>query len=160
MTHEFASTFKNEIADFLRGNAIWESRGGRGWLLTSNPRFYSPDIYAIADKWEGERKAFAAGRVIEVRDESELPAVWLETPNPMWFDGGCYRIKPKQWFEAPLEPGRLCWVSHTEEGDRERVDIIMRYYYRPQYQYFEGSRGEAWEYAIPLTNEELSRYSG
>ena len=78
--------------------------------------------------------------------------------NKETFDDYIWRIKPKplEWYENIPEHGVLCWVGDNKPfvESTKIVNIIkMR-----EVNQFISIRGARWNYALPLTNEEIKQF--
>lgn len=69
-----------------------------------------------------------------------------------------FRLKPKEpdWWENIPEHGVLCWTYDVEENTKRYLDSIVEVVDYSSYK-FTGINN-AWESAIPLTNEEIERF--
>ena len=154
MNKETIKKFKNEFEWWLDYGQIWQKNPGNGnWFGTSRPSFRFDFLYAIPDEFVEERKAFAEGKEIEFNADG----FWEDTKGmPSWIPGTKYRIKPETWYLNIPERGRLCWVSDVDNV-LEKVDIIMSYAKTPHFNY-RSICGSGWEYATPLTDEEIKQF--
>jgi hypothetical protein len=100
--------------------------------------------------------AWADGAEIQTNDIGEwrdlVEATYIFNPH---FD---YRIKPKEpeWWETIPAQGVLCWVGDNKPfvETTKIINIIkMR-----EVDQFLSTRGARWDYAIPLTNEEIEAF--
>ena len=63
---------------------------------------------------------------------------------------------PQEWYEKPFEPC-FCWVYDGDEVAQPL--IIVKANQKEGAWHFLCISGESWNYAIPLSNEEMTRYT-
>jgi hypothetical protein len=69
--------------------------------------------------------------------------------------------EPKPWYEDLEGKPRLCWVwdmGNMSEGTERTIEIIVGYDNDYAWGNFRDSQGVHWEYATPLTKEEIQTY--
>jgi hypothetical protein len=109
-------------------------------------------------------QALADGKDIEVaRAKERIPYSSIDTGyysamHPKHFSNYEWRIKPEppKWYENIPEHGVLCWVGDNKPfvESTKIVNIIkMR-----EVNQFISIRGARWNYALPLTNEEIKQF--
>jgi hypothetical protein len=72
------------------------------------------------------------------------------------FGAGCKPHCPQKWHEKPFEPC-LCWVWNGDEVARPVVIVVASQ--EEGDWYFKCINGKLWNYAIPLSNEEITKYT-
>ena len=121
--------------------------------LMNGEIFYSPEGWEIVyDEVNIECSGDRYGP-FKVRGNGRSKAV-----NYLWEKVSDWQIECK--WEDDIGDGVLCWVSNFAivPGNGNRLRLIVKYYAGEHYPY--ETDEQCWyKYAIPLTSEELKRYS-
>lgn len=67
-----------------------------------------------------------------------------------------YKEEPVPWYEAIPEHGILCWVEFRNEASKHKIQIIT--YYNPLKGNVLTSEGLTYDWAVPVTLEEIKQY--
>ncbi len=102
--------------------------------------------------------AWADGAEIQTNDIGEwrdvVEATYIFNPH---FE---YRIKPKEpeWWENIPERGVLCWVNDYDPDPNIGLINVVIKVESGNYRRFVDVNDCRWDYAIPLTNEEIKQF--
>jgi hypothetical protein len=96
-------------------------------------------------------KAWADGEPIQCYDKD---VGWVDINNPKWYENSLYRVK-HEWYRDIPNQGILCCVSDEFDPPPRKIVAIITSYRETQNFKFVSSSGCIWQFARPLTKEEM-----